>query len=258
MTWLEEKDQLGKEIIGMLYDQGMIRTWYRDKPEGWTLVSGMWSPFYIQLRPMVSYSNSQELLRKVGTAMGRMIKEEAGDVNKIVGVAATGVPIATAITMQEGIPMCYTRKIEGFKTVEQIEARIKEYGEHSLVEGEISDGDVIALVDDLVSRFDSKLLALEQLKYEVKRREKQRGKKLNVTCKDVAVLFDREQGAAERARSLGMNLHSIIPFKSKGIDWLRNKMTEEERRVIEDYLNNDTKYQDRRIQKDLMKLAQKF
>ena len=51
MGWSEEKDQHGKEIIGMLYDQGMIRTWYRDKPEGWTLVSGIWSPFYIQLRP---------------------------------------------------------------------------------------------------------------------------------------------------------------------------------------------------------------
>lgn len=251
MNWLEEKEQLGKEIIGMLYDRGMIKTWYRDKQDGWTLVSGIWSPFYIQLRPIGSYPNSQDILGKVGTVMGRIIKEEASDVNKIVGVAAAGVPIATAITLQEGIPMCYTRKLEGVKTVEQFETRIKEYGEHALLEGELNEGDTIAIVDDLVTRFDSKLLALEQVKYEAKKRD------LSVTCKDVAVLFDREQGADKRARDLGMDLHSVIQFKTKGIDWLKDKMSEEECRVIVDYLSNDKKYQDKEIQKQLIESAQK-
>jgi len=255
MTWTEEKERLGKEIIYMLYDQGMIRTWYRDKPEGWVMVSGLWTPFYIHLRPLSSYSNSREILRRVGIALGRMIRQEAPHINKLVGVAAAGVPIAIAITMQEGIPSCYTRKLEGVKTIEDFESRIRDYGEHSLMEGEIEDGDVIAIVDDLVTRFDSKILALEQVRYEVKRREKETGKKVNVTCKDVVVLVDREQGAFERARSLGMNLYSLIPFKSKGIHWLKKRITSIEYEIMLDYLNDDLKYQDKKIQSRLIDLA---
>jgi len=251
MDWPEEKEQAGKEIIETLYGNGMIKTWYRDKPEGWTLVSGIWSPFYIQLRPIGSFSNSTYLLGSVGKVMGRMIINECPDVNKIVGVAAAGVPIATAITLKERIPMCYTRKLEGVKTVEQFEARIKEYGEHALVEGELNEEDTLAIVDDLVTKFDSKLIAKKQVEYEAQKRN------VSVICKDVAVLFDREQGAEQRARDLGMNLHSVIPFKSKGIDWLRGKMSEEECRVIADYLSNDKKYQDKEVQKQLIQSTQK-
>jgi orotate phosphoribosyltransferase len=220
MAWLQEKKQVGKEITEALYENGMIKTWWRDKSEGWKLVSGIWSPFYINLRPIASYPNSREILTKVGTVMGDMIKEECPEVNKIVGIANAGIPIATAITFTSGIPMCYTRKLEGVKNIEQLESKIKEYGEHSLVEGELNNGDVISLVDDLVTRFDSKYIGERQVEYEAEKRN------ISVTCKHVNVLLDREQGASERAKELGMSLHSLIPFKSEGLWWLRDKLAE--------------------------------
>jgi orotate phosphoribosyltransferase len=255
MDWEEEKCRYGKEITWLLYDTGMIKTWYRDKPEGWVMVSGLWTPFYIQLRPFSSYPNSKEILGKVGATLSKLIRKESPHVNKLVGVAAAGIPIAIAITIFSGIPSCYTRKQEDIRNVADFEEKIKRYGEHSLVEGEIEDGDVIAIVDDLVTRFDSKLLALEQVKYEAKRREKETGKKLHFTCKDVVVLLDREQGARERAKSLDINLFSLIPFKSKGISWLKERMAKEEYNVIVDYLGNDAKYQDKKIQRELMNMA---
>lgn len=257
MTWKDEKEKYGKEIIKMLYQQGMIRTWYRDRPEGWVMVSGLWTPFYIQLRPLSSYHNSNEMLKKIGIAMGKLIKHEAPHVNKLVGVAVAGIPIAVAVTIFSGLPSCYTRKLEGVRNVTDLQDKIEKYGEHSLVEGEIEDGDVIAIVDDLVTKFDSKLLALEHVKYEAQMREKAIGKKLHVTCKDVVVLLDREQGALERAKSLGMNLFSLIPFKSKGINWLKDKMAPPEYQVIVDYLSNDAKYQNKGMQKELMEMAVK-
>jgi orotate phosphoribosyltransferase len=258
MSWKKEKERLGKELIGILYDHGMIKTWYRDRPEGWTLVSGIWSPFYIQLRPLSSYPNSRELLSKVGIAMGKMIEEEVPQtINKLVGVAVAGIPIAVATTIFSGIPSCYTRKLEGIKTTADLEKWIQHYGEHSLVEGELKDGDVIAIVDDLVTKFDTKILAIEQIKHEVKRREKQTRRRLNVTCESVVVIIDREQGAAEVAKNVGIGLYSLIPFKSKGLWWLKGKMTEEEYKVIRDYLEDAGKYQYEEIKKELRQMALK-
>jgi len=249
MVWFEEKKQLGSEIIGQLYRNGMIMTWYRDRPEGWKLQSGDWSPFYVSLRPMPSFQNSQQLLRTIGSTMGRMLKEESPKVNRIVGIATTGIPIATAITMQEGIPSCYTRKLEGVNTVEEFNNIVQHHGQHEQVEGEMRNGDVLALVDDLVTKFQSKLIAHEQVEYTAKE------KNVNVTCKDVAVLLDREQGAEKTAQESGFDLHSVIKFRTDGLEWLRGSMSDTEIYYIEDYLENDAKYQDKKLQQELMRLA---
>ena len=69
MSWLEEKRKIAEEIVELLYHKQMIRTFYRDRPEGWTLVSGLYSPLYIQLRPLASYP---DVFRKLCAAMARM------------------------------------------------------------------------------------------------------------------------------------------------------------------------------------------
>jgi len=249
LSWEKRKERLGKKVLEKLFNFGMIKTWYRDKPEGWTLVSGLWSPFYIQLRPLCSVERAREVLMLIGRSLGEVIRREAPDVNKIVGVAMAGIPIAIAVTMETGIPSCYTRKLPGIRNVELLEKYVKEYGEHRMVEGLLNDGDRVAVVDDLVTRFDSKLVALRQIEWEAKRRG------ISVECKHVVVLLDREQGAEERARKVGIKLHALIPFKSKGIEWLKNCLTEIEYEIIKDYLSNPSKYQEESIQRHLRKIA---
>ena len=245
MTWKDEKEELGKEITCLLYEKGLIKTWYRDNPRGWTLVSGLWSPFYIQLRPLASYP---ELLRKVGYALGKIIKEECKDVNKVVGVAMTGIPIASAIAILKGIPSLWTRKID-VRSSDDFKKYIQSYGEHTLVEGEFEEGDWMVVIDDLATKFDSKLVAIEQIRHEAKKR----GSK--VECKDVVVLLDREQGAAEVAAQHGISFYSLIPFKSKGIEWLKSKVSKIEYEVISGYLQDETKYQDAEVQKELYEIV---
>ncbi len=235
MSWKLEKERLGKEIVCSLYEKGMIKTWYRDKPEGWVLISGIWSPFYIQLRLLSSYP---ELLKKIGYAMGKMIKEEAQGVNKVVGVAMAGLPIATAIALSHEISSAFTRKLEGIRSLEEFRASIGKYGEHTLVEGDFKNGDRIIIVDDLVTRFDSKLIVIEQVKSEVESRGLS-----NIILRDVAVLIDREQGACQRAKEYGISLYSLIPFETKGLPWLKEKMSSQEYQVIMEYLENPDKYQ---------------
>jgi len=242
MNWDEEKEKIGKEILGLLYDENMIDTWYKSKPEGWILFSGLWSPLYINLRHLGSYPR---ILKKVGYALGRLIREECKNIDRIVGIASAGVPIASAISLEHNIPMCYTRKLEGIKSIKDFLGKISEYGQHNLVEGLIQEEDNIALVDDLVTKLDSKLIALEQLKTEAKKR------KIDINCKNIIVILDREQGAEELAKKNGLNLYSLIPFNSKGIHWLKDKFSDIENEIINDYLINTEKYQDKDIQEKL-------
>mgnify|MGYP001086582075 CR=1 FL=1 len=247
MSWQEEKENVGKEIIRALYEQGMIKTWFRDNPQGWTLVSGLWSPLYIQLRPLSSYP---ELLKKVGYAMGRLIRAECSAVNRIIGVATAGIPIATAISLEANIPSCFTRKLEGVRSLDDFNKFVKGYGEHSMIEGVLEDGDAVGIVDDLVTKFGSKVLAIKQLEFE----RKVRGLK-DVTCSDVIVVLDREQGAEEIAKEYGIELHSLIPFMSKGMMWLKNVLADQEYEVIVDYLHDTEKYQDSHVQAELSEIA---
>ncbi len=236
MSWLEEKLDLAKTILRLLYQNRMIRTFYRDKPDGWTLVSGLYSPLYIQLRPLLSYP---EVFTKVCSALARMAREEAPEIDRVVGIAMAGVPIAAGMCLAAGMPGCFTRKMEKVKSVENFRQMISEYGEHTLVEGEIQDGDNLALVDDLVTRFDSKLIAFEQITHELQKRGLR-----NVSCKKVLVLIDREQGASEAARAAGFEIVSLIPFKTMGLDLLRGIFEKKEWEIIRDYLDDPEAFQE--------------
>lgn len=249
MSWKEKKDVLGKEIIEMLYDSQMIRTWYRDKPEGWTLHSGLWSPVYINLRHLGSYP---EVFKKVGSAMGQLIKNEGKEfkgVNKVVGIATAGVPIAAAIGIVCGIPCGYTRKMEGVSNVDEFKKKITQYGQHAMVEGYFENGDEIVLIDDLVTKMSSKLIAVEQFRAEMKRRN------VNAKSNKILVLLDREQGAQKTAEENGLKLYSLIPFKTNGVNWLKDRFTSLEYEIISDYLLNSDKYQDEIIQNNLKNQA---
>lgn len=236
-----------RSIVQALYDAGLIKTWYKDRPTGWRLVSGLWSPLYIQLRQLPSFP---DLLADAGRAMGGMILRECGPVDRLVGIAMAGVPIATAIGLANRIPTCFTRKLEGVRSVEDLKEVITRYGDHAVVEGAIESGDKVVLIDDLVTRFDSKVIAAEQIRFETGRRGLSA-----IDCSDVAVLFDREQGAAESAEASGMKLHALIRFRTEGMTWLREKMAEEEHAVILDYLTNSAEYQDPAKQKQLEAMA---
>ncbi len=213
-----------KEIFAELYRRGLIKT-IKHKPEGWKLVSGIWSPFYIQLRLLPSHP---DLLNEIGILLGKKIKKFG---NKLLGIAMAGIPIATSISLHYSIPLCYTRKLAGVKSIEDLEKYSQQYGEHSLVEGEIEEGDEFIAIDDIVTKFDSKLLAIKQLEIEAEKR------KCNVKCKHVAVVIDRQQGAEKIAKRHGIKLHSLIKFR-EAIEWIKNIMEEKEYETIVDYLKS--------------------
>jgi len=215
-----------------IYEKRMLLTAVRDKSEGWTLHSGMWSPFYIQLRILSSFP---ETLDRIGKALGTLIKEKAPHINRLVGIAFAGIPIATAMSLSTGIPACHTRKIVGVRTEQELQDAISKYGQHALLEGEVNNGDAICLVDDLVTGMESKLVARGQVIAELEKRGIS-----EYSVDDIAVVVDRQQGARQRANELKINLHSLIDLVDEGLQLIKDKMKTEEFTMVSDYLQNPT------------------
>ncbi|HEX5145890.1 MAG TPA: hypothetical protein VFV85_02620, partial [Conexibacter sp.] len=198
MSWEQRKRELADELVRRLYAAGVIRTWLRDRPGGWELMSGAWSPFYVNFRDAPA---DPELFRFLVDAGSELVAQELPEVTQLVGLAAAGVPFAAGVAYRRGLPLGYTRKLPGVRRVADLaaDAAAESYGSHRLVEGDFRPGDRVALVDDLVTGFDSKEIALRQLELELERRGVG-----DVRTEAVVVFLERGAEARRRADAAGV------------------------------------------------------
>jgi uridine monophosphate synthetase len=207
------------------------------------LKSGKKSPYYVDLRILPSYP---KVLKHSGKILGQMILGDANKPDVLCGVPAAGLAIATAISLETGIPTFYTKKEPivykelskhldnllrakeedgGFAFDEKagVEAAIeiidklsgmKPHGIARYADGDFQDQARIGIVDDLITTAESKLEARDLILLEAKRR------KFNVEVTSVYVLLDREQGGKESLKKEGIELHSVATVR-KAADWLR-------------------------------------
>jgi orotate phosphoribosyltransferase len=180
--------------------------------------------------------------------MSQLLSEQVPNVTRVLGIAMAGIPIAVATSLMSNIPAAFTRKSN-----EEVPAgKESKYGEHYFIEGELVDNDFLVLIDDVVTKFDTKMQAVSQVQQEINER-----RLTNVNCNDVAVVLDREQGASQTAKSHKVSLHSLIRFRSQALPWLAAKMSPLEWQVIDDYLEHPDKYQDPNLQQELKQEASK-
>jgi uridine monophosphate synthetase len=238
VSWAERKRELADELIRRLYAAGVVRTWLRDKPEGWELMSGVWSPFYVNFRDAPA---NPELFRFLVDAGAELVREELPQATQLVGLAAAGVPFAAGFAYKLGLPMGYTRKLPGVRKAADLAdgAAAESYGSHRLVEGDFHPGDRVALVDDLVTGFDSKEIALRQLELELARRELQ-----DVRADAVVVFLERGAEARRRAAAAGVGLVSLLTLDANSIEALRGAASDRELQVIGAYLRDPAPFQD--------------
>lgn len=237
MSWESRKQELAGELVRRLYAAGIVRTWVRDQPAGWELMSGAWSPFYVNFR---SAPADPGLFRFLVDAGCELVENELPETTQLVGLAAAGVPFAAGIAYRLGLPMGYTRKLPGVRRAADLDGDVVEsYGSHSLVEGGFRAGDRIALVDDLVTGFDSKEIALRQLELELTRRGVE-----DVTTEAVVVFLERGAGARERAAAAGVRLVSLAVLDAGSVEALRGSAGDRELDVIAAYLRDPAPFQD--------------
>ncbi len=122
-----------QNFIIRLFETGAIRF------GEFTLKSGITSPFYINLRQIVSYPDLLESLSKL---LSDVIPENQ-NYKRIVGVPYAGIPIASAFSIYTGKPMLIPRKEE------------KAYGSKDAIIGEYDEGDECLLIEDIVTSGES-------------------------------------------------------------------------------------------------------
>jgi orotate phosphoribosyltransferase len=243
VTWDVRKRELAAELVRRLYAAGVVRTWMRDRPEGWELMSGAWSPFYVSFR---SAPADPELFRFLVDAGAELVRNELPEANQLVGIAAAGVPFAAGFAYRLGLPMGFTRKLPNVRDLAALERELGAYGSHALVEGGFRRGDRVALVDDLVSGFDSKEIALRQLGFELSRRGVE-----DVAVEAIVVFLERGAEAQRRAAAAGVRLVSLAVLDEAQLAVLEGVASERELEVIGSYLRDPSGFQDPAVRAEL-------
>ncbi|WP_166334337.1 orotate phosphoribosyltransferase [Sphingobacterium chungjuense] len=114
-----------------------------------TWASGWKSPIYCDNRITLSHPSIRTYIRQ---NLSQLIQEEYGTVDMISGVATAGIPQGALVAQDLGLPFTYVR------------GSAKEHGRQNLIEGEVSGGQRVVVIEDLVSTGKSSLAAVQALR----------------------------------------------------------------------------------------------
>ena len=116
-----------------------------------TWASGKQSPIYCDNRVSLAYPEARTYIKK---SFAALVKDQFKWVEMIAGVATAGISHGALLADELGLPFCYVR------------SKAKEHGTKSLIEGKLSTGDKVVVVEDLFSTGGSAINAIYSLKEE--------------------------------------------------------------------------------------------
>jgi len=149
------------------------------------LTSGKISPYYIDLRMVPSFPDA---FQKICDFYVNFIKDEIGakSFERIAGIPVAGIPFASLIAYTLKKPFLYIRT----------GARL--HGRQRRIEGILSPGDHILIIDDLVTTGLSLKKAAKAITAE------------GGVVTDSVVLLDRQEGGKEKLEKSGIKLHALL------------------------------------------------
>ena len=164
-----------KDIIRQLYKIGAV------KFGEFKLKSGLMSPFYFDLRLIVSYP---DLMDKFATELCKQV--EGLKFDHVTGIPYTALPIATLVSSKLNVPLVYMRKEQ------------KTYGTAQKIEGTYNPNETVLVIDDLITTGSSKVETIEGFE----------SAGLKVT--DISVAIDRSIDGSDFLAKNNVKLHSLI------------------------------------------------
>jgi orotate phosphoribosyltransferase len=155
------KDEIARLTARMLLEIGAV---HFNAAEPFTLASGLPSPTYIDCRKLISYPRIRATLMDfLTTTVMREAGFEAFD--NIAGGETAGIPFAALVAERMALPMSYVRK------------KPKGYGRNARIEGAMTEGQRVLLVEDLTTDGGSKLSFVDAVR------------DTGATCGHTAVIF---------------------------------------------------------------------
>jgi orotate phosphoribosyltransferase len=126
---------------------GSLSSSFRSKPFTWA--SGWKSPIYCDNRKTLSYPSVRTYIRQ---QFVHVINHEFGRPDMVAGVATGGIAHGALVAHDLGLPFIYVR------------STAKEHGMKNMVEGDLTVGRSVVVVEDLVSTGKSSLNAVQALR----------------------------------------------------------------------------------------------
>ncbi|MEH6835240.1 MULTISPECIES: orotate phosphoribosyltransferase [Falsihalocynthiibacter] len=132
--------------------------------EPFILASGLPSPTYIDCRKLISYPRIRSTLMDFLTIT---VMRDAGfeAFDNVAGGETAGIPFGALVAERMALPMSYVRK------------KAKGYGRNARIEGEMTEGQRVLLVEDLTTDGGSKLSFVDAIR------------ETGATCAHTAVIF---------------------------------------------------------------------
>ncbi|MCT8160240.1 orotate phosphoribosyltransferase [Pseudoruegeria sp. SHC-113] len=160
-TSFPAKEDIARLTAGMLLD---IKAVHFNAREPFTLASGKPSPTYIDCRTPISHPRVRAAMMDF---MACTVMREAGfeAFDNVAGGETAGIPFAALVAERLGLPMTYVRK------------KPKGYGRNARIEGVMTEGQRVLLVEDLTTDGGSKLSFVDAIR------------ETGATCGHTAVIF---------------------------------------------------------------------
>ena len=192
-----EREELVRETCKLLARIGAVRFGI------FKLTSGKTSPYYIDLRLVPSFPDA---FRFICDVYASMIKAELGleAFDRVAGVPTAGIPFAAVVAFRLEKPFLYVRR------------EVKLHGRERRVEGILTPGDRVVLVDDLITTGRTLASAAKAIRAE------------GGEVEHAFVLIDREEGGRDTLAEVGVRLHAFMTVREMAKTMLDMEVIDEE------------------------------
>jgi len=213
---MSQENKIAKSTASQLLAVGAIQI---NPSEPFTWASGWKSPIYCDNRLSLSFPEARNFIKN---ALIDEIKKQYPNIEGVAGVATAGIPQGTLVADTLNVPFVYVRSSP------------KSHGLENMVEGKITPGQKIVVVEDLISTGGSSVkaaLALRELGFDVLglaaifsygfEAAKQNFQMANMpffTLTDYATLLDV---AIEEGKIQEADLVSLNEWREKPAEWGR-------------------------------------
>jgi orotate phosphoribosyltransferase len=186
-----------------------------DNPFTWS--SGMKSPIYCDNRLTLSYPS---IRRRVAEGLKTLIVEHFPNVEMIAGTATAGIPHAAWVSELLDLPMSYVR------------SKAKGHGKGNQIEGKVTQGQKVVVVEDLISTGGSVIEAVAALQeagcdvlgvvsiftYELEKGKQQLGS-ANISSYSLTDFTTLASLAEEKGLITKNNLDSLSEWRKDPSEW---------------------------------------